>query len=44
MIIKEIISDIVSEKNHQPYVILGQNEKAIDAIPIKTAHLSKLKM
>jgi predicted ribosome quality control (RQC) complex YloA/Tae2 family protein len=41
-IIKEIISDIVSEKNHQPYVILGQNEKAIDAIPIKTAHLSKL--
>jgi predicted ribosome quality control (RQC) complex YloA/Tae2 family protein len=42
VIIKEIISDIVSEKNHQPYVILGQNEKAIDAIPIKTAHLSKL--
>jgi predicted ribosome quality control (RQC) complex YloA/Tae2 family protein len=41
-IIKEIISDIVSEKSHQPYVILGQNEKAIDAIPIKTAHLSKL--
>jgi predicted ribosome quality control (RQC) complex YloA/Tae2 family protein len=42
VIIKEIISDIVSEKSHQPYVILGQNEKAIDAIPIKTAHLSKL--
>jgi predicted ribosome quality control (RQC) complex YloA/Tae2 family protein len=42
VIIKEIISDIVSEKNHQPYVILGQNEKAIDAIPIKTADLSKL--
>jgi predicted ribosome quality control (RQC) complex YloA/Tae2 family protein len=42
VIIKEIISDIVSEKNRQPYVILGQNEKAIDAIPIKTAHLSKL--
>ena len=42
VIIKEIISDIVSEKNHQPYVILGQNEKAIDAMPIKTAHLSKL--
>lgn len=42
VIIKEIISDIVSEKSHQPYVILGENEKAIDAIPIKTAHLSKL--
>jgi predicted ribosome quality control (RQC) complex YloA/Tae2 family protein len=42
VIIKEIISDIVSEKSHQPYVILGQNEKAIDAIPIKTADLSKL--
>jgi predicted ribosome quality control (RQC) complex YloA/Tae2 family protein len=42
VIIKEIISDIVSEKSHQPYVILGQNEKAIDAMPIKTAHLSKL--
>jgi len=42
VIIKEIISDIVSEKSHQPYVILGENEKAADAIPIKTAHLSKL--
>ncbi|HEY6669243.1 MAG TPA: ribosome rescue protein RqcH [Candidatus Nitrosopolaris sp.] len=42
VIIKEIISDIVSEKSHQPYVILGENERAIDAIPIKTAHLSKL--
>lgn len=42
VIIKEIILDIVSEKSHQPYVILGENEKAIDAIPIKTAHLSKL--
>jgi len=42
VIIKEIISDIVSEKSHQPYVILGENEKAIDAIPIKTARLSKL--
>jgi predicted ribosome quality control (RQC) complex YloA/Tae2 family protein len=42
--IKEIISDIVSEKSHEPYVILGENEKATDAIPIKTAHLSKLKV
>jgi len=42
VIIKEIISDIVSEKSHEPYVILSENEKATDAIPIKTSHLSKL--
>ena len=44
VIIKEIISDIVSEKSHEPYVILSENEKATDAIPIKTSHLSKLKV
>jgi predicted ribosome quality control (RQC) complex YloA/Tae2 family protein len=42
--VKELVTDVSSGRNHEPIVILGDDEKALDALPIITNNARKLRV
>jgi predicted ribosome quality control (RQC) complex YloA/Tae2 family protein len=42
--VKELVTDVSSGRNHEPIVILGDDGKALDALPIVTNNARKLRV
>ena len=42
--VKELVTDVSSGRNHEPIVILGDDGKALDALPIITNNARKLRI